>query len=109
MKLSEPTFALSSDIYGLFKALFSSYVGEKFYPISDKELNVKHVARKIFEDNQFLNVKVKQDIGIYPFPDLPLKINVDFGFKNGVWNYMQATPEIKILLKIPNGLLKRNF
>lgn len=95
MSISEPTFSLSSDTDGLFKSLFNTYVGEKYLPLSEgKEKNVKSIARKIFEERHFLNTKVKQDIGIVPVPELPVKINIDFGFKNGVWNYMQAIPNI---------------
>ncbi|MEK4189963.1 DUF3037 domain-containing protein [Paenibacillus sp. FSL L8-0494] len=109
MNLSEPTFSLSSDISGLFKALFNSYVGEKYYPIGDKEQNIKSIVRKIFEDNHFMNTKVKQDIGLYPIPELPVKINVDFGFKNGVWNYMQVTPDIKNASKNTEWFTKTQF
>ncbi|MGG6309765.1 DUF3037 domain-containing protein [Paenibacillus macerans] len=110
MYLSEPTFSLSRDTEGLFKSLFSSYVGLKYYPHGiDKEQNVKNLVRKVFEDKNFLNIKVKQDIAIEPLPNLPIKLNVDFGFKNGVWNYLQTTPSIKNTTKGTEWFAKTKF
>ncbi|AQZ45542.1 DUF3037 domain-containing protein [Paenibacillus larvae] len=96
MSLSEPTFSLSNDVIGLFNTLFVTYIGKRYFPDSnEKEKNVKGLVRRIFEERKFLNKKVIQDISIKPMPDLPIKLNVDFGFKNGVWNYLQAIPSIK--------------
>lgn len=109
MNLSEPTFSLSDDIDGLFKSIFMAYVGEKYYPIKEKEKNIKSIIRGIFEDRHFLNTKVKQDIGITPLKDLPLKINIDFGFKNGVWNYLQAIPSLNSSSKSTEWFAKTKF
>ncbi|MNW56521.1 hypothetical protein D3C74_342410 [compost metagenome] len=109
MHLSEPTFSLSSNLDGLLKSLFNTYVGEKYFPTVSKDKNVKSIVRKIFEDRHFLDIKVKQDIGINPLPDLPVKINIDFGFKNGVWNYMQATPSMNNPSKNTEWFAKTKF
>lgn len=110
MSISEPTFSLSNNTQGLFDSLFVAYIGEKYFPhASGKEQNVKSLVRKIFEDKEFLNSKVMQDISIEPLPNLPLKINVDFGFKNGVWNYLQTTPNMKNTTKSTEWFAKTKF
>lgn len=93
MFLSEPTFALTNDPEALFLNLFTTYVGEKHIRFEEKELSVKRYVRKVFEDKDYLDKKVATDIELYPLKEVKsLKLNIDFGFKNGVWNYLQAVP-----------------
>lgn len=108
--LSEPTFSLTSDLEGLFNSLFSSYVGEKYLNTTHKEANIKVIVKKIFEERDFLNKKVATDIEIQPVPELKtLKVHVDFGFKNGVWNYLQALPNISNQSKSTEWFAKTKF
>ncbi|WP_127549643.1 DUF3037 domain-containing protein [Paenibacillus amylolyticus] len=94
--LSEPTFSMSRDADQLFDSLFKTYIGE----ITSKEvikdiptINVKNYTKSIFTDNNWIGTKVKSNVKIHPIKDLQnMHFQVDFVFKNGIWNLIQATP-----------------
>lgn len=93
--LSKPKFSFSGNLDTLFKVLFQKYIGDKYLITEHKETSVKKYMKSIFEERMLLNHKVAHDFSIKPIEDLDsLKINVDFGFKNGVWNYLQAVPNL---------------
>ncbi|QCT01464.1 hypothetical protein E6C60_0743 [Paenibacillus algicola] len=93
--LSEPTFAMTENLDGLFKSIFNSYVGRRYQIDDQKDLNIKKYVRQVFEERNLINSKVASDIELTPLHDIQsVKINIDFGFKNGVWNYLQTIPTI---------------
>ncbi|QPC48495.1 hypothetical protein [Mangrovibacillus cuniculi] len=60
-----------------------------------KQVSVKKYLRDIFQEKKLLDKKVAHDFSITPIKDLDnIKINIDFGYKNGVWNYMQTIPTL---------------
>lgn len=51
--------------------------------------------KSVFEEQQLLDKKIVHDFTITPIKDLDnIKINIDFGYRNRVWNYLQAIPTI---------------
>lgn len=95
LSICKPTFSLSNDFDGLFKSLFEVYVGKKYLPKEHKEVSIRKYMKSIFEERNLLNRKVIQDHIIYPFKELTnIKIHIDYSFKNGVWNYLQAIPNL---------------
>ncbi|WP_170962283.1 DUF3037 domain-containing protein [Bacillus cereus] len=108
--LSQPKFSFSGNIDALFKALFQKYVGDKYLVSEYKETNIKKYMKSIFEERMLLNNKVVHDFNIRPIEDLDsLKIHVDFGYKNGVWNYLQAVPNLNSPSKSAEWFAKIRF
>lgn len=108
--LSQPKFSFSSNIDTLFKVLFQKYIGDKYIVSDYKETSVKKYMKNIFEERLLLNNKVVQDFKIQPIEDLDsLKIHVDFGYKNGVWNYLQAVPNLNSPSKSAEWFAKIRF
>ncbi len=91
--LTRPKFSLTNDLDIFFESLFKSYVGEKYLLSDHKEVSTKKYMKNILREKSLLNKKVKSDYVITPIENLDnIKVNVDFCFKNGVWNYMQGVP-----------------
>jgi hypothetical protein len=108
--LSEPTFALSDNLDGLFKNLFHTYVGRKYQIDDQKDMSIKKYVRHVFEERKLMNNKVAHDIELSPIEEVKsVKINIDFGFKNGVWNYLQAIPIIHGPSKSTEWFAKTKF
>lgn len=96
LSLSKPSFALTKNLDMLYETLFETYVGKKYLPSKSSVKTSKKYIKDLFEERHLLNVKVKSDIEVHPVDKLDiLKFKVDFGFKNGVWNYIQAIPSLK--------------
>lgn len=92
---SEPMISRSSDINKLFEVIHNRYVGKGLLLKDEKNINVKKYVRQVFENEGVLDKKVKQNLSIHPIKELEdLKINIDFSFRNGVWNYLQAVPAV---------------
>lgn len=96
LSLTRPDFSFTSDKDKMFNKIFDTYIGERYRQVNDKHVSVKKYAKEIFEQYNLLGKKVMYDFSISPIKDLGdlLKITVDFGYKNGVWNYLQAVPQM---------------
>lgn len=90
--LSKPSFSLSNNPDGLFCSLFETYIGKKYFE-TNKTVSTKKYMRSVFEKRNLLDRKIKHDFYLAPIDKLSnIKINIDFGFKNGAWNYLQTIP-----------------
>lgn len=95
MTLSEPNFAFTRDINLLFDSLFDRYIGNKYLIKQVNTLTAKSYAKNIFKEKDLLGTKVESDITVYPVEKLKsIKFKIDFSFKNGVDNYIQAIPSL---------------
>ncbi|WEY97110.1 DUF3037 domain-containing protein [Bacillus subtilis] len=94
LTLSRPKFSLADNLKGFLEAIFQAYVGKE-YMQREKTHSVKKQMRSIFEERKLLEKKVMHDFSIEPIEGLKsVKIKIDFGYKNGVWNYLQSIPVI---------------
>jgi len=110
MTLSRPKYAYTSNPEGLFKKIFETYVGKKYLGVERKSVSVKKYVKSVFEERKLLNKKVAQDFAISPIANLSnIKINVDFGYKNGVWNYLQVLPNISGAARNTEWFAKTKF
>jgi hypothetical protein len=110
MFISRPKFSLVGDLEIFFNKLFETYIGKKYLISDSKQISVKRFMRNIFEDKKLLNRKVVHDFEITPIEDLDnVRIHIDFGFKNGVWNYLQAVPAINGISKNTEWFVKTKF
>ncbi len=113
-KLSEPTFALTKDPDQLFESLSKTYIGDVLYSkeviTTDKiKRNVKTFTKQIFTQREWLGTKVKSNVKVHPIKDLrSVHFNVDFLFKNGVWNIIQAVPSNSTNEKLVDWFSKTN-
>lgn len=95
MTISEPNFAFTRDIDLLFESIFDRYIGKKYLIKHVNTLTAKSYAKNIFKEKELLGTKVNSDITVYPIEKLKsVKFKVDFSFKNGVENYIQAIPNL---------------
>ncbi|MEK4247081.1 DUF3037 domain-containing protein [Psychrobacillus sp. FSL K6-2684] len=96
ISLTRPTYSLSSNPEVLFNRIFETYIGKKYLLTNHKQVSVKKYLKEIFEERKLLDKKVAHDFVISPIKDLDqlIKFNIDFGYKNGVWNYMQTVPQL---------------
>lgn len=110
LTVTKPKFSLTSNLEGLFNNLFESYVGKKYLFTEHKHVSVKRYMKSVFEERHLLNKKVVHDYSITPIKDLGnIKINIDFAYKNGVWNYLQAIPSISGPTKNTEWFAKTKF
>ena len=86
--LSKPNVAFTRNSEALFKTILKKYVGENNVDVEKAAtMNAKKYMKKIFKENENLNKRIR------PIKDLDdLEVKIDFSFKNGRWNYMQAIP-----------------
>ncbi|MGE7937352.1 DUF3037 domain-containing protein [Bacillus paramycoides] len=97
-KLSEPTFSKTSNIDKLFKTLLETYVGKEFLlSVSDYlQVNTKKYIKKYFDDRNLVGTKVKYNAKLTPIKDIhDMQFTIDFVYKNGVINLLQAAPSNK--------------
>ncbi len=93
LQLSDPQFLLSDNKDLLFDKIIKKYIGEQFFESESKPFTTKAHARRIFEEHQWLGTKVKPNVKFSPVRDVPnLRYQIDFVFKNGIWNLLQAVP-----------------
>ncbi|MGX2958069.1 hypothetical protein JNUCC23_02100 [Peribacillus sp. JNUCC 23] len=108
--LTRPMYSLSSDPDSLFNKIFETYIGKKYLITEHKQASVKRYLKEVFEERKLLDKKVKHDFTLTPIKDLNnIKINIDFGYKNGVWNYMQAIPNLSGPAKNTEWFAKTKF
>ncbi|WP_164462200.1 DUF3037 domain-containing protein [Bacillus sp. FJAT-42376] len=108
--LTKPTYSYTGNPNMLFKSLFETYIGEKYLTNSHKHVSVKKYMKEVFEEKALLDKKVKHDFSISPIHDLDhIKINIDFGYKNGVWNYLQTIPNLNGPSKNTEWFAKTKF
>jgi hypothetical protein len=93
---SKPNVAFTKDEEKLFETILKRYVGEDNINLEKTTtLNAKKYMKKVFDSNVNLSKRIKSDVVIKPIKDLnDLEVKIDFTFKNGKWNYMQAIPKI---------------
>lgn len=109
LTLSRPKFSLADDLKGFLEAIFNVYVG-KGYMQKQKTHSIKKQMRSIFEERRLLEKKVMHDFSIEPIEGLEsVKIKIDFGYKNGVWNYLQSIPIINGNTKKTEWFAKTKF
>lgn len=91
---SEPTFALTGDSHALLNSLMATYIGEEYLVESEiTQSKIRQYVRQVFNDKHLLDYKVKANAKIYPIKDKhSISYNVDFVYKNGMVNLMQAAP-----------------
>jgi hypothetical protein len=111
---SEPTFSLTREPNQLFESLTKTYIGEM---IVSKEIiteldisrNAKQYTKNVFTQRQWLGTKIKTNVKIHPIKDLNhMNFNVDFIFKNGIWNLIQAVPSNSTPEKMTEWFSKTN-
>lgn len=91
MTLTKPNKAYTRDVEQLFNVILKRYIGEKNIVKEHTTMNAKSYMKKIFEENQLINTKIKLDMVLKPIEELnDFKIKVDFSFKKNQWNYMQT-------------------
>lgn len=97
LQLSKPSFSLTGNPDGIFETLFETYIGKNYLDIEHKEVSVKTYIKKVFEEKHLLGKKVASDIQLNPIKTLSnIRIKVDFGYRNGAWNYIQAVPSLVV-------------
>lgn len=93
LHLSEPSFAMTRDVNKLFEKIYMRYIKREYDIKQITSVSAKECLKEKFEKTNLLGKKVKTDYKINPIKGLEdYKVRIDFSFKNGVWNYMQATP-----------------
>jgi Protein of unknown function (DUF3037) len=93
-KLSEPTFSLTSNKELFFKQLLYSYIGKEFInPNETHQITTKKFVRNYFDERQLIDKKIKTNIKFSPIKEVEsMHLVIDFVYKNGVINLMQAVP-----------------
>lgn len=108
--LTKPKFSMATNLDALFNNLFESYVGKKYLLTDHKSVGVKKYMRQVFREKQLLDKKVAHDFSITPIEGLDnIKINIDFGYKNGVWNFLQVIPSMTGPTKNTEWFAKTKF
>jgi len=91
--LSEPTFITTENVDRIFNVILVKYLGEQFTRAEDRPLSTKVYMKQYFEERHWIGTKVKSNIKLRPLKEVPnMKFKIDFIFKNGVWNLIQALP-----------------
>jgi len=94
MFLSTPNIAYTKNEDALFKTILERYIGKRNIEFNKTvTMTAKRYMKNLIDSNDRLKIRVKSDKIINPIKDLnEIKVKIDFSFKNGVWNYMQAIP-----------------
>lgn len=93
--LSEPTFSRTSDESRLFSRLLDTYIGEEFLKSqgSFTQINTKKYIKNVLEEKKLIGTKVKWNAKLTPIKDFRnMQFNIDFVYKNGVLNLLNAVP-----------------
>lgn len=112
--LSEPTFSLTSNPTQLFDSLIKTYVGEQYLSkeiltAEEYKRNVKTYTKTIFTQRELLGTKVKSNVKVHPIKGLKnVHFNVDFIFRNGLWNLIQTVPSNSTSEKLIEWFSKTN-
>ncbi|AST93048.1 hypothetical protein BC6307_18185 [Sutcliffiella cohnii] len=96
-KASEPTFALTNNLDTLFNQLLSAYIGSDFINRDDyQQITTKKYVRNYFDERKLIDRKVKPNVKFTPIKNVEsMHFLIDFVYKNGVLNFMQAVPSNK--------------
>ncbi|GIN38998.1 DUF3037 domain-containing protein [Heyndrickxia oleronia] len=96
-RLSEPTITLTNNPDQLFNKLLISYIGSDFLKLDDsQQTTTKKYVKKYFDDRQLIDRKIKSNVKFTPIKDVEnMHFLIDFVYKNGVINFMQAVPSNK--------------
>ena len=96
MTLSKPIIAFTKNEEMLFDTILKRYIGESHLDFAKATtITAKRYMKNIIDNNENLKKRIKPDKIIQPIKDLNnIKVKIDFTFKNGVWNYMQAIPNV---------------
>lgn len=90
---SKPKSARSSDIDRLFNSLYKTYVTSLSFNEDVRKMTVRKHIKQLFVDTGVWETKIAKDKIITPIRDLTnFEVKIDYSFKNGVWNYLQAMP-----------------
>lgn len=93
LHLSDPSFAMTKDIDKLFEKMYTRYIRRECDVKQITSVSAKECLKEKFEQTNLLGKKIKTDYRINPIKGLEdYKVRIDFSYKNGVWNYMQAMP-----------------
>lgn len=96
LRLSPPAIAYTKNTNKIFDTILARYIGETNVPFGKTNVTtVKKYMKNVIESNEKLKSRIITDKIIKPIEDLDdIQIKVDFTFKNGRWNYMQAIPNV---------------
>lgn len=110
LTLTKPNFAFTENADMLFDSLLKIYIGERYLKNEPKTITAKNHIKELFEERNLLGRKIKTDLEFKPIAGLDnLRVRVDFGFKNGVWNYMEAIPSLNAPSEISEWFAKTRF
>jgi hypothetical protein len=96
--LSVPSFSLTRNTEQLFESLSITYIGEMTYSkeiISTEDIrrNVKNYTKSIFAEREWMGTKVRSNVKVHPIEGMKnIHFNVDFIFRNGLWNIIHTVP-----------------
>jgi len=96
--LTEPTFSLTNNSEQLFETLIKTYIGEvptskEIFSTGLVKRNVKNYTKNIFMQHEWMGTKIKSNVKVHPIKSLKnMHFNVDFIFRNGVWNIIHTVP-----------------
>lgn len=88
VKLSQPSLVITANKELIFKKIINQYVGQEYFK---KMENVSVItpqvqALKIFEKNDLLGNKVKQNVRIRPQKNINMRLQIDFAY--GIQNQL---------------------
>lgn len=110
LTLTKPKFAFTEDLKLLFNSLVKTYIGSHYLLVEPKSITTKKHIKEIFEEKKLIGRKVETDLEFNPIMNLDsLRVKIDFGFKNGVWNYIEAIPPLKTPSEISEWFAKTKF
>ncbi|MDX5982235.1 DUF3037 domain-containing protein [Exiguobacterium profundum] len=90
---TQPKVARSSNMDRLFNSLYAAYVDPLYNHVDEKKITVRKHMRNLFIENGVWETKILKDKLVTPIEDLNnFQVKIDYSFKNGVWNYLQAMP-----------------
>lgn len=93
---SEPQFAKTADLDGLYENLAITYIGKKFinHSRSSRNLIIKERTNTIFTEADLLDKKIKSNVRISPSPSLPFKYQIDYAYRvNDKLDLIHTAPE----------------
>lgn len=96
--LSKSNFSMTNNPKKLFDALLKNYVGKEFLNSDDHQniVSTKKYINNIFDQRKLLGTKVKTNAKLKPIHDISdIHYTIDFVYKNGVINLLQAVPPNK--------------
>lgn len=93
--LSEPTYSKTENPDRLLKNLMEMYIGNEFLVSTETfiQLNTKKYIKDLFEQKNLIGTKVKWNAKITPIKHIKtMHYTIDFVYKNGIINFLQAAP-----------------